>query len=96
MNHEVIKLSLIGEIAYIIFCVLMIIVPITAGIRRYWVAALIYAAGSLLFVTSLFKDRGGWEDLANFATLLVVVLPIYLVGTAAWIWEAVRRKRMKL
>jgi hypothetical protein len=95
MDHEVIKLSLIGEIVYIIFCVLMIIVPLIAGIRRYWVAALIYAAGSLLFVTSLFKDRSGWEVLANFATLFVVVLPIYLVGTAAWIWAAVWRKRMK-
>jgi hypothetical protein len=91
----VIQMSLIGEIIYIVFCVLMIVVPIITGIRRYWIATAIYIAGSLLFVTSLFKDRGGWEDLANFATLIVVVLPIYIVGTAAWIWAAVLRKRMK-
>jgi hypothetical protein len=86
-------MSLIGEIVYIIFCVLLIIVPIIAGTWRYWVAAVIYFVGSVLFVTSLFRDRGGWNDLANFATLLVVVLPIYILGTVVWVWSTARRKR---
>jgi peptidoglycan/LPS O-acetylase OafA/YrhL len=88
-------MSLQGEIVYVIFWIVMLIVPIIAGIRRYWAAAVIYLIGSLLFAVNLFKDKGGWDDLANFATLLVIVLPIYLVGTAVWIWSVQRRKRSK-
>jgi hypothetical protein len=71
----------------------MVIAPIIAGMRRYGIAAVIYLIGTVIFVVSLFKAKGGWEDLANFATLLVVVLPIYIIGTIVWIWTAMRRKR---
>jgi hypothetical protein len=86
-------MSLLGEIVYVIFMIIMLVAPIITGIRRYWVAAVIYLIGTLLFAMSLFRANNGWNDLANFATLLVVVLPIYLVGTAVWIWSAQRRKR---
>jgi peptidoglycan/LPS O-acetylase OafA/YrhL len=88
-------MSLQGEIVYVIFWIVLLIVPIITGIRRYWVATVIYLIGTLLFATSLFKDNNGWNDLANFATLLVVVLPIYLVGTVVWIWSVQRRKRRR-
>jgi hypothetical protein len=84
-----------GAIFYFLFLTLMFIVPIIAGIRRYWFAAIIYLIGTLLFLSTLFKDRSGWNDLANFATLLVIVLPIYLIGTVVWIVSAYRRKQMK-
>jgi peptidoglycan/LPS O-acetylase OafA/YrhL len=86
-------MSLPGEIVYVIFMIIMLVAPIITGIRRHWVAAVIYLIGTLLFAMNLLKDNGGWNDLADFATLLVVVLPIYLVGTAVWIWSAQRRKR---
>jgi hypothetical protein len=86
-------MSIQGEIVYIIFAILMVFAPIIAGIRRYGIAAVIYLIGTVIFVVSLFKAKGGWEDLANFATLLVVVLPIYIIGTIVWIWTAMRRKR---
>lgn len=85
-------MSLQGEIAYIIFWIILLITPIIAGIKRYWIAAVIYLIGFVLFASSLFKANNGWNDLANFATLLGVVLPIYLVGTAVWVWSAYRRK----
>jgi uncharacterized membrane protein YtjA (UPF0391 family) len=86
-------MSIQGEIVFIIFAILMVIAPIIAGMRRYGIAAVIYLIGTIIFVVSLFKDKGGWEDLANFATLLVVVLPIYIIGTIVWVWSAMRRKR---
>jgi peptidoglycan/LPS O-acetylase OafA/YrhL len=88
-------MSLQGEIAYAIFWIILLVIPIITGIRRYWVATVIYLIGSLLFASSLFKDNNGWNDLANFATILVVVLPIYLVGTVVWIWSVQRRKRSR-
>jgi hypothetical protein len=88
-------MSLPGEIVYILFIIAMLALPIITGIRRYWTAAVIYLIGTLLFALNLLRNRDGWEDLANFATLLVVVLPIYLVGTAVWIWSANRRKRSR-
>jgi hypothetical protein len=84
-----------GVIFYFLFWALIFIVPIIAGIRRYWFAAIIYVIGTLLFLSTQFKDRSGWEDLANFATLLVIVLPLYIIGTIVWIVSAYRRKRIK-
>ncbi len=86
-------MSTAGVIVYVIFWILMIAAPIITGMQRYWMASVIYLIGTLIFVVNLLQDKDGWEDLANFATLLVVVLPIYLVGTAVWIWSAQRRKR---
>lgn len=85
-------MSLQGEIVYVVFWIILIIVPIIAGIKRHWTAAIIYLIGSLVFISSLLKANNGWNDLTNFATLLVVVLPIYLVGTIVWIWSTYRRK----
>jgi uncharacterized membrane protein len=85
-------MSLQGEIVYIFFWIILLIVPIIAGFKRYWAAAVIYLIGSVIFFFSLLKENNGWNDLANFATLLVVVLPIYIVGTIIWIWSAYRRK----
>jgi hypothetical protein len=86
-------MSIQGEIVYTIFAILMVVAPIIAGMQRYGIPAVIYLIGIVIFVASLFQDKGGWEDLANFATLLVVVLPIYIIGTIVWVWSAIRRKR---
>jgi hypothetical protein len=88
-------MTISGAIFYFLFWALMLVVPIIAGIRRYWFAVIIYLIGTLLFLSTLFKDRSGWEDLANLATLLVIVLPIYLIGTVVWIVSAYRRKRIQ-
>jgi hypothetical protein len=88
-------MSLPGEIVYIVFIIAMLTLPIITGIRRYWTTAVIYLIGTLLFAMSLLRNRDGWADLANFVTLLVVVLPIYIIGTAIWIWSAQRRKRSR-
>jgi len=85
-------MSLQGEIAYIICWIILLTVPIIAGFKRHWVPAVIYLIGSVVFLSSLLKADNGWNDLASFATLLVVVIPIYIVGTAVWIWSAIRRR----
>jgi hypothetical protein len=87
--------SLQGEILYVIIWIVMLVVPIITGIQRFWAAAVIFLIGSVIFSLSYFKANNGWNDLANFATLLVVVLPIYLAGTIVWIWSVQRRKRNK-
>jgi uncharacterized membrane protein len=88
-------MTISGAIFYFLFWALMFIVPIIAGIRRYWFAAIIYTIGTLYFLLNLIRDRNGWDDLANFANLLVVVLPIYIIGTIVWIVSTYRRKRIK-
>jgi uncharacterized membrane protein len=88
-------MTISGAIFYFLFWALMLIIPIIAGIRRFWFAAVIYVIGTLLFLLNLIRDRDGWDDLANFANLLVIVLPIYILGTVVWIVSAYRRKRSK-
>jgi hypothetical protein len=88
-------MTILGAIFYFLFLAIMLVVPIIAGIRRYWFACIIYLIGTLFFLLNLIRDRDGWDDLANFANLLVIVLPIYIIGTVVWIVSAYRRKRIQ-
>jgi hypothetical protein len=88
-------MTITGAIFYFLFLAIMLIFPIIAGTRHYWIAAIIYLIGTLFYISTLFRDRSGWEDLASFANLIVVVLPIYILGTIVWIVSAYLRKRIK-
>lgn len=56
-----------------------------AGWRRRWWPFAIYAGGCAVLLVEVNRGNGGWDDLADFATLLVIVLPIYAIGSILWL-----------
>jgi ABC-type proline/glycine betaine transport system permease subunit len=69
---------------YVIIWIVLLALPVLAAWKRRWWTFVVYAAGCLVFLFEVDKGNGGWEDLANFATLIVVVIPIYIVGSVVW------------
>jgi hypothetical protein len=84
-----------GEFAFIFIWIVLLSLPIVTFVRRYWTAFGIFALGSLLFIIEITKSKDGWDVLADIATLIVVVLPIYIVGLIAWGWSSYRRRKLK-
>ncbi|MBM7563166.1 hypothetical protein [Paenibacillus sacheonensis] len=79
---------------YVILWVILLLVLLAAGWRRRWWPLAIYALGCLILLVEVNRGNGGWEDLAEFATLIVFVLPLYLIGSIVWlILYLVERKR---
>ncbi|MFC5528268.1 hypothetical protein [Cohnella yongneupensis] len=63
----------------------MVIATLGAMWQRRWVPLALYALADLLFAYEVGRDNNGWNDLADLATLIVIVLPIYVIGTAIWL-----------
>ncbi|QMV39869.1 hypothetical protein [Cohnella cholangitidis] len=70
---------------YIIAWIVLVLLPICALWRRSWWPLLIYAVGLMVFIYAIVRDNGEWNDLADFTTLIVIVIPIYLVGSVVWV-----------
>ena len=82
-----------SNVAYIIIWTVLLFFPLTAAIRRYWPAFVIYAVACAIFLVQMLRNHGGWDDLADAATLLTVIGPIYVVGSIAWLINYLKRKR---
>ncbi|KIL35657.1 hypothetical protein SD71_12210 [Cohnella kolymensis] len=78
--------------AYLLIWIVLLAFPAAAAWKRKWWAFGIYALGCLFFLITTLRDEDGWGDLAAIATLLVVVGPIYLVGTLVSVISFFRRK----
>jgi uncharacterized membrane protein YccC len=87
-----------GSLSVIIWIVLLALLALAVWKRRWWPFA-VYLAGFLVFFFEDIKGNGGWEDLADFAMLIAVVIPIYIVGSVVWLVESLmdrhRNKRDK-
>jgi hypothetical protein len=68
----------------LIWAVLIGLLALAAWKRRWWTFG-VYGVGCLVFLNAVLKGHDGWDDLADFAMLIVVVIPIYIVGTIVWI-----------
>ena len=82
---------------YVAACVVFVLLPLLAGLSRRWWPLGIYAIGFLVMLQAQLRDTGDWDDLGDFATMLVFVLPLYLIGSIVWVALAVvdRYKRKK-
>lgn len=81
---------------YAVVEIVMVVVTLGAIWRRAWIPFGLYLLADAVFVYELLRSdrKMGWEDLADLATLFVIVAPLYLVGTMAWIvGRVLRRKR---
>ncbi|MFC4306559.1 hypothetical protein [Cohnella boryungensis] len=81
--------------AYVLtWVVMLLLLAFAIGKRRIW-PAIIYTIGCLILLNAVLRDTGEWDDLADFATLAVIVVPIYLIGSVIWVSMHLyeRRKR---
>lgn len=84
-----------NQTGYVIVEIVMIVVTLSALWRRKWVPFALYAVADALYAYELLPhgNSTGWEDLADFATLLVIVIPIYLIATIAWVIHYLRKRK---
>ncbi|RED60607.1 hypothetical protein [Cohnella phaseoli] len=82
---------------YIAVWIVFVVLPIMAGVRRKWWPLGIYAIGFIIMLQAQLRDTGDWDDLGDFATMLVFVIPLYLIGSIVWIIQAIveRHRRKK-
>ena len=73
---------------YIAVWIVFVVLPIMAGVRRKWWPLGIYAIGFIIMLQAQLRDTGDWDDLGDFATMLVFVIPLYLIGSIVWIIQA--------
>ncbi|MBW5448051.1 hypothetical protein GE107_18500 [Cohnella sp. CFH 77786] len=72
-------------LTYMIIWVVLTFFPlITAWKKRWWACAL-FSAGWIFFLYTVLQNKGGWDDLADLAMLIVVVAPVYLIASIVWL-----------
>lgn len=84
-----------NQVGFIIVDIVMIAVTLGAWWRKRWIPFALYAIADALYLYEVLRHgtRTGWEDLANFATLIVIVVPIYLAATIVWVFTHPRRTK---
>jgi hypothetical protein len=82
-------------IGYVIIWIVLLAIPTVALWKRRWWPSALYILGCLIFLISVLKRNDGWDDLADFAMLIVVIIPIYIVATIIWIIGVVMNRRKK-
>lgn len=81
---------------YVLTWILLLIIPVIALWRRKWWPLSVYVLGFLFFLYTVRREHGEWDDLADFVTLIVIVIPIYIVGSIVWVaLNLVDRQRNK-
>jgi hypothetical protein len=84
----------------VIVWVVLLAIPALATWKRKWWPFVIYVLGCLVFLGTSLRVNDGWDDLADFAMLVAVVIPIYIVATVVWIagsiWVRNRKNDKKL
>jgi len=83
--------------AYVVTWILLLLLIALAAWKKRWWPLGAYVVGALILLNAVTRNGGEWDDLADFATLLVIVLPIYAIGSLLWLilTLADRRKRNK-
>lgn len=71
----------------------LLLFPAMALYWRRWIVCGLYVLGCLIFLFTTLRDQDGWEDLAAVATLLVLVLPLYVLASVVWLIAAIRQRK---
>lgn len=83
------------EFGYIIVWMVLVVTPLVALRRRRWWSSAIYLLGSIIFLSEVMRKKDGWDDLADVATLIVIVIPIYLIATLIWVVQVYMDRKKK-
>lgn len=70
---------------YVFIWIVLLFIPAVAAYRRKWWPFSLYVVGCLIFLNAVLKGKDRWDDLADFAMLIVVIIPIYILATIVWV-----------
>ena len=81
---------------YVATWILLLLLPVIAAWKRKWWPFAVYAIGIVVLLNAVLRNTGEWDDLGDFATLIVIVFPIYIIGSILWIiLQYIDRRRLK-
>jgi hypothetical protein len=80
---------------YVILWIVLTFFPLMTAWKRQWAAFTVYIAGWILFLYTVMDRKDGWDELADIATLIVVIIPIYLVASIIWLLGRRKNRRTK-
>ncbi|WP_373231563.1 hypothetical protein [Cohnella sp.] len=81
-------------IGYVLIWTLLIAAPTLALWKRRWWPSALYLVGILIFLYEMLKEKDGWDDLSDLATLIVVVIPIYIIASVLWVVNWVMKRKI--
>ncbi|MFC5700132.1 hypothetical protein ACFPVX_02450 [Cohnella faecalis] len=81
-----------SAVGYATIWAILLLFPALAAWRRKWWPVALYVIGLLIFLYSVLQDNTGWDDLADFAMLIIVVAPLYVIATVVWVLQLIWRK----
>jgi hypothetical protein len=84
-----------GGAGYAVVWIVLSFFPIMTAWKRQWFAFAVYLAGWLIFLYSVLHDRDGWGQLADIATLIVIVIPLYLISSIIWLIGKRKKRRTR-
>jgi heme/copper-type cytochrome/quinol oxidase subunit 4 len=84
-----------GAAGYVVVWIVLSFFPIMTAWKRQWFAFAVYLAGWLFFLYSVLQDKGGWGQLADIATLIVIVIPLYLISSIIWLISKRKNKHTR-
>lgn len=82
-----------GNLLFVSIQIAMVIITLAAIWRRQWIPLALFAIADALFVSQALRAHDGWTELALFATFLIFVLPLYVVGGVVWLIGNYRRRK---
>jgi uncharacterized membrane protein YhaH (DUF805 family) len=80
---------------YVFIWIVLLAIPTIALWKRRWWPSALYIVGCLIFLIAVLQSKDGWDDLADFAMLIVVIIPIYIVASIIWIVGVFMNRRKK-
>jgi len=82
-----------NQVGLVIVDIVMIAVTLGAAWRKRWIPFALYAIADALYLYEMLRHGSdtGWKDLASLATLIAIVIPIYLAATIVWLFTRPRR-----
>ncbi|MDF2670817.1 MAG: hypothetical protein K0R67_3123 [Paenibacillus sp.] len=83
------------NISSVILWIILLFFPVMALYWRRYAAFSIYILGCAAYLYSTWRNSDGWEDLADFATLLVIVIPLYILACLVWVFTLWMERRRK-
>jgi hypothetical protein len=72
-------------VGLILIWIILLFFPVMALYWRRWLVFSIYSLGCLTFLIANLRNLDGWNDLASFAMLLVIVVPLYVLASIVWL-----------
>ncbi len=81
--------------SYFLIWLILLIIPVFALWKRRWWSLALYILGCLIFLGAVLKGKDGWDDLADLAMLILVVIPIYIVASIVWVVGSIMERKRK-